>query len=297
MVTADRVIVTERPPLVRGPWTRISWGAILAGVMIALVVQGMLHMLGLSFAAAAFAPEAAVPAFDPGINTAAVIWIASATLLGIFAGGYVAGRLSGSPDPLDGILNGLIVWALGTIIVFLLLTSSASNLFNGVASGLGQGLTLLGGAVEDVAPEVADALDLQQVTLNSIREEVGALETEDGESVSVDVLLSVGQLLREDAESESISETRQVAVNALADQTGLSQAEAEAQIQRWENDFRQISAQADEIAEQAAGDIADAIAVTAGIIFMMLVVGAFAGGAGGYVGAPEPYEEVVAVAT
>lgn len=275
---------------------RISWGAVLGGVVIAIIIQVTMNMLGLAVGAGALEPGTPQPNIGPALGTGFVIWISASTLLGIFAGGWVAGHLAGSPDKTDGLLHGLLTWAVGTFIMLMLLGSSASNVVNGVSNALGQGLGLLGASVADVAPEVAEALELQESTLATIREEVNTLPTEEDASIGVELPIAVAELLRQDADSANATETRDAVVTMLTEQTSLTRPEAEQQVADWETQFQTFVTRAETAAEQAANDIADAIAATAGVLFAVLVIGAFAGGAGGFVGAPEtlPTAEVTA---
>jgi hypothetical protein len=55
-----------------------------------------------------------------------------------------------------------------------------------------------------------------------------------------------------------------------------------------------VAAQASERAEQAAEDIANAVATTAGLTFMVIALGGLAAGAGGFLGAPEVRETLMA---
>lgn len=266
---------------------RISWGAVLAGVVIAIIIQVTMNILGLAVGAGAVDPTAPQPNVGPAIGTGVVIWVSASTLLGIFAGAYVASRLAGSPNTTDGIIHGLLTWAVGTFVIFLLLSSTASNVFNGISTTLGQGMALVGSSVSEVAPQVADALNLQESVLSTIQDEVGSLPTEEGTTIGIELPIAVVELLRQDSESATIDETRQAVITLLTEQTTLTEAEAETQIQEWEAQAQRVSVQAQATAEQAASDLADAIAATAGVLFSILVVGAFAGGSGGYVGTPE----------
>jgi len=280
-------ILTDDAVIAPNQMSRISWGAVIAGVVIAIIIQITMNILGLAVGAGIVDPTAAQPNIGPAFGTGVVIWLASSTLLGIFAGAYVTAHLAGTPNTTDGIIHGLLTWAVGTVIIVLMLGSTASNVFNGISSTLGQGMALVGASITDVAPEVAEALDLQESTLSTIQEEIGALPTEEDTSINLELPIAVIELLRQDSESEGVDETRQAVVTLMAEQTALTEAEAEAQIQQWEARSQTLIAQADETARQAAEDLANAIAATAGVLFSILVVGAFAGGAGGYVGTPE----------
>ncbi|MGH8502507.1 MAG: hypothetical protein ACREVE_08530 [Gammaproteobacteria bacterium] len=134
---------------------RVSWGAIIAGTLVALVVQVLLTLLGLSIGLGVMDPNAETMA-DLGIGAA--VWMVVSTLVSLFFGGFVAGRLAGIPARPDGFLNGLVVWALATLLTLYLATSAVSGAIGGVAGILGQGLQMAGQGVAAVAPEAAEAV-------------------------------------------------------------------------------------------------------------------------------------------
>jgi len=79
---------------------RISWAAVLAGVVVALVVQLLLNMLGIGLGAATLDPAAGNSPAASSLSMGAAIWFAVAGILAALAGGYTAGRLAGAPkDP------------------------------------------------------------------------------------------------------------------------------------------------------------------------------------------------------
>ena len=271
---------------------RISWGAVIAGVLMAIILQIMMNILGLAVGAAIVDPAEAVNPIGPTFSTGAVIWIAASTLIGIFAGGYIAAHLAGNPDETDSVLHGLLTWALGTVVVFLLLSSTASSVISGVSTLVSDGIGLIGASVEDVAPEVVEAFDVRDSVLEAIREEAGTVEGIDNTSVNSQLVIAVTNLVRADVDSENANESRQVATTLLVDEASLTQAEAEATVNDWEQQYRQTVSDAEELAEEAAVNLADALAATSGVLFVILVVGAFAGGAGGFVGRPDIVEAV-----
>lgn len=289
-------IVRDEPGVVvttsAGDSRRVAWGAIFAGVLIAIIVQITLNLLGLAIGSAVIDPADPGNPIGPTFSTGAVIWIAATTLLGIFAGGYVSSYLAGVIDEQDGILHGLLTWALGTVVVFLLLTSTASSVLSGVSSLVSDGIGLIGASVEEVAPEVADAFDVRDSVLEAIREEAGTVEGVERESANSQIVIALTNLVRTDADSDDANESREVVVNLLVDEANLTQAEAEATVNNWEQQYREAVTEAEALAEEAAVNLADALVVTSGILFLTLVVGAFAGGAGGFVGRPEAIVEV-----
>lgn len=295
MVADTREIITTTitPPTIAPPafFRRISWGAVLAGVFIAIIIHITMNMLGLAIGAGALDPDAPTR----GLGSATVIWIAVSILLGLFAGAWVSSRLAGVPDHTDGILHGLLTWAVTSLLIMWFLSSAVSNVFNGITSALSQGIGMIGANVADVAPDVASALNLQSTTFDAIRQEATDLQTADGNAVGIDLPLTVVDFLTT-SDPALQTEARGQLVTLLADQTGMTSQEATAQVERWEAQYQTVSTRVEAITEQAAEDIADGVAATAGIIFLILVLGAFAGGAGGFVGTPEEVE-TVAVAT
>lgn len=132
---------------------RVSWGAIFAGTVVALVVTLLLSLLGIAIGASTVDPlSERVPTQGLGVGSA-IWWIAS-TMIGVFAGGWVAARLAGSPRRNDSILHGIVTWGLATIVTFLLLTTLVGRLIGGAASVVGEGLAA---ATRGVAGAVAEA--------------------------------------------------------------------------------------------------------------------------------------------
>jgi MFS family permease len=154
--------------------SRISWGAIIAGVVVAIILQVAMNMLGLAIGAAALDPGDP-NALAPGFGTATVLWMAASILISLFTGGAVAGYMSGRIGRNEGLWHGLTVWAVTTILALWMLTSAAGSVINGVTNALGQGLGLLGASAAEIVPEVADTAVLQDTLLTSIRDEAGAM--------------------------------------------------------------------------------------------------------------------------
>ncbi len=76
---------------------RISWGAVLAGAALALVIQLVLNLLGIGIGAATLDPGSGDSPSASSLSIGAGIWFAVAGILAALIGGYAAGRLSGKP--------------------------------------------------------------------------------------------------------------------------------------------------------------------------------------------------------
>lgn len=132
---------------------RVSWGAILAGSVVALVTQIMLSLLGLAAGLATVDPATEANPFG-GLAVGTGIWLAISTIISLLIGGYVAARLAGLPRRQDGIWHGIVTWGFVSLLALYLMTSAVGQLFNTATGIVGRGLTLLG----DVAPVLEERI-------------------------------------------------------------------------------------------------------------------------------------------
>ena len=298
-------------------FNRVSLRAIIAGTIVALITMIALTILGLSVGATtldALLDMESDPAFE--MATGAVVWLVATMLISLFLGGWVSGRLAGVPNGTDGALHGLVTFGLVSLLTLWMFTSSAARAVSGAANVVGEGITALTDGVETVAPAAADAVERQEFTLEQIRSEARSLAADTGEpSLQPDALEQqgeeAGEIAGETAEGvltnpanagqeiergierlfnlNAIEDTdRDSVVNLMVTRGGMTEQEARETLQRWEDTYNQATANAEQTIEDATESLAEAIALAAGVMFMALVVGAFAGGAGGFVGAPEP---------
>jgi hypothetical protein len=293
-------------------WRSVSWGAILCGVVIALVVQFAMNLLGLSIGANTINPAYEANPIEPALNTAAVLWIAGSTVLALFAGGWTAGRLSGTTNEMNSVLHGLVTWGLVTLISLLILASAVGGLISGLGRAVGQGLSLVGSGAVQAMPEVADIVARQDETLSVIGNEVRgmvdaarasanqpAAGTTEGGDTPEEVRLQTTQTQFDTLEDlqfnnrlmtflgadETDATARQEIVTMLAERTGLSEDEASARLDQWQQTYIEIRTQAEETAREVGQTVTDALAAVSGVLFAAMVVGAFAAGIGGYAAA------------
>jgi hypothetical protein len=278
-------VVVEREPNRPVAIKRISWGAIIAGVVIAVIVQIAMNILGLSIGAAALDPDAPRNALGPTFSTGAVVWIGVSTMISLFAGGYVASRFSGNPSRGDGMMHGLVVWAVATLFGFLMLWSTASSIISGVSSLVGEGLSLIGMSVAEAAPEVAQAVDMQDMVFTGITEQSARAGVSADAPDNTLLTIAVTNMLRAEPGSEAATTARGNAVTILTG-GGMSDADANALVDAWQQQYTETTAEMQRLTEEATENLADATAVTGGMLFLMMVLGAFAAGSGGVAGRP-----------
>lgn len=134
---------------------RISWGAILAGAVLALVAQLAFSLLGLGLGASAFNPYDDNP--TGGLGPGAALWTLLSVLLSLFTGGYVAGRLAGMPRAQDSMLHGLVTFGLTSLLGFYLLTSGVGRVLGGAGSLVSSVVSSAGRAASNSALGLVDA--------------------------------------------------------------------------------------------------------------------------------------------
>lgn len=150
--------VVQQTTQVIAPRDRVRWGPIWAGLLSALSLWLLANVLALAIGASTVEPGVA----DAG--TAARITGWAPAILGILAflfGGWVAARTAAVRGTGNGILNGFLVWALGTILTLAL-----------AAFGLGQLLGVAGdfaGQVGRLGREAAGSVDPAQFARNQQR--------------------------------------------------------------------------------------------------------------------------------
>ena len=135
--------------------SRISWGAVIAGAVVALAIALMLNALGAGVGATTIDATGRDSPSASSFGIGAAIWLLISNLIGLGVGGYVAARLSGTSDNTDGTLHGLAVWGTTFLISAVLLgnlvsgiastaATGASNLLGGVAQGAGSAVSAVG---------------------------------------------------------------------------------------------------------------------------------------------------------
>jgi hypothetical protein len=111
---------------VRSVGSRVSWGAVLAGSVVAIAVYAALTMLAIALGITTIDAMNR----DTFAVSALVVMIFN-TLVSLFVGGFVASRATAGEDKTEALIYGILVW--GSLFVFTLLTST----------GLGLGLGMM----------------------------------------------------------------------------------------------------------------------------------------------------------
>jgi hypothetical protein len=272
---------------------KVSWGAILAGVVVALVTQLILNMLGIGIGAATLDPSAGA-ADNPsatGLSLGAGIWWTVSGILAALAGGYTAGRLAGKPQESTAGWHGLTTWALTTLVVFYLLTTAVGGLLGGayrtVTSAVGSVAETVGSTAQTAVQEAAPYLSRATDPFSSIEQAVrGATGGNDPAALKDAAVAAVRAAVTGDP--QQAQDARERATQAIARAQNVPVDQARTQVQQYEQEYRQRADQAKQQAAAAADTAAKAVSRGALLSSFALVLGALAGWFGGRLGAVEP---------
>ena len=155
--------VQDEPEVIAGDLlNRISWGAVIAGVALALAADIVFSLLGIAVGVSAINPEQeGEEAPDAGsLSMGGGIWIVSSGILALAMGGWIAGHLAGVPTETDGMMHGVLVWAVTTIVSMFVLSTLAGRIIGGAAGLLKHAMSLMGsvtGATAHLVGETAQA--------------------------------------------------------------------------------------------------------------------------------------------
>lgn len=277
------------------PVRRISWGAIFAGVVVALVFELALGMLGLGIGLGVVRPATEQAPFA-GVGIGAGIWFAISTIIALFAGGWVAGKMAGFPRSATGFLHGMVMWGLVTLLSFYFMTTAIGLLISGVAGVIGQGLSLVATGVQAVAPQAIQQgqQQLQQrgITLDTITQQGRQLLGQGGGAVTEQQNQELSQALQRlfANPQQPSARDRETVVNILVQRTDMSRSDAEARVDQWINQYYQASQTAQQAKESALQTTEQAfgkISAAAIWAFIGMVLGAIAAGIGGALGSPK----------
>jgi len=136
---------------------RISWAAIIAGVILVIAVQLLLSMIGIGVGLGMVDPTAGGTPGAGSFGIGAGVWWLVSSLVALAFGAYAASWLAGLNNRLDGVLHGLVIWGIATLLTFYLLTSAVGGLIGGAFSVVGSGLSAAGSGISSVAPKIAQA--------------------------------------------------------------------------------------------------------------------------------------------
>jgi hypothetical protein len=265
----------------------IAWGAVLAGVVVALVTQLLLNMLGLGIGIATFDPGTGDNPSAASLSIGAGIWWTLSGIIASLVGGYAAGRLSGRPKEATAAWHGLTAWAFTTLVIFYLLSSTVGGVLGGVYNTVSGALGGMGrtaaASMAAAAPAVAQVTDPFSAIEGSVRDATGGNDPAALRDTAVTAVRAA--LTGDQAQAE---QARERAAQAIARAQNIPVEEAQRQVAGYEQQYRQAVDQARQQAIEAADAAARVVSRGALFGFFALALGALAAWFGGRAGAVYP---------
>jgi ElaB/YqjD/DUF883 family membrane-anchored ribosome-binding protein len=273
---------------------RISWGAIIAGISVVLVLQLLLTLLGLAVGASTIDPAAADTPQPSTVGMGAGIWWVVSTSISVFAGAWVAGRLAGMPTRVDGMLHGVVTWAAATLLAFYLLTTTVGSLIGGAFGALGTVAQTVGqstqsqaqGAMlvlpDEIRTQAERLFERAPAAAGQVQQQTNQAVQAAGGGTMLDAVQRVIRGVQEGASPQD----RDAAVNVIAQQAGIPREQAQQRLDQFQEAYRTYSAQAAEQARQAADAAAQTVSQVSFWSVVALVIGAVLAGLGGSLGTP-----------
>jgi hypothetical protein len=255
---------------------RVSWGAVFAGAALALVTQLIINMIGIGIGMATLDPGTADNPSAANFSITAAIWWLISGIIAAFVGGYAAGRLAGKPRESTAGWHGLVAWAATTLVVVYLLTSAVGSLVGGTFRTL---TTTMGGVATAITQPVGNNANsafagIEQAIRNVTGGDTGAAR--DAAVTAVRALLT--------GDPAQATQAREEAAQAIATAQNIPIDQARAQVQQYEQQYRQAVGNVTEAADTATSAISWGALLSA----LALILGALAAWFGGRAGAVDP---------
>ncbi|CCM79491.1 hypothetical protein [Rhizobium mesoamericanum] len=262
---------------------KISWGAVFAGVILALSTQFLLNLLGVGIGAAVLDPATSD---NPAASTFSIVgglWFVAAGIVAAYIGGYVASRLSGRPDKFTGGFHGVTAWGVTTLVVLYMLTTSVGALVGGAFSGLSSvvgGVSQTAASVASTAaPSIAAATDPMGNIERQIRDATGGNDPQALQNAAIAAMRAVVS-----GDQSKIDEAKTRAADALAKAQNIPVEQARAKVDEYQKSYSATVDEAKRKAIDAAQKTATVVSRGALLGFAALVLGALAGWFGGVAG-------------
>ena len=231
---------------------RIKWSAIFAGMVVGLATQMMLTLLGLAIGA--WSMDLRESQSMTGVPIGAGIWTGISMLISAFVGGYVAARMAGAYNRMDGVYHGATVWGITWLVFAWLTTTALSFMIGGVFSTLGTAIQSVGQGVGTAASKLAATTNLN-LSVADIRKQVESVLTATGKQE-----LQPGQI-KQDAgavtdKAQGGQPLNQVTDSALSElQQKLTALDRDAAINVMVNKLGMTRPQAEQVAQSTIGVI------------------------------------------
>ena len=142
---APEVGIYEVGPAAIQPFLRSMWGAILAGTVVALALHVTLDLLGagVGFGLIPKESDATNEATVRDFAVGAGVWWLATTVISVFAGALVGGKLLRMARNDMGALQGLATWAVSTVVWIAAMTTVMGGVLAGTMGAMDDSMAVV----------------------------------------------------------------------------------------------------------------------------------------------------------
>jgi hypothetical protein len=268
----EEIIEEVETPIIR-EGVKVSWGAIVAGLVVTLGTWALLTVLGLALGLSQADPNTPGSLRSAGMVTG--VWSLIVPFIALLFGGMVAARTAGVLSRPIGAIHGVVLWGLATIASIALVGYVVRGAVNAAISA---GATLTG-----AASDVATSRGVRQANPISAEDLVGPinqrLRAEGKPPVSPAELEGTMRDIAQTAVREGRVD-RDLILSAVTANTRLSPTDAQELATRIEQKIEQQRAELGQDAEQGAARVADRTGKAMWWVFFGMLIGLGASVAG-----------------
>lgn len=249
----------------------ISWRSVAAGVVVALSVSVILHLVGSFIGFGTIDPATGDTPSLAAFSIWTAIWYVLTAIVSAFAGGWVAAYLSNRFYGNLGAWHGVVTWAVSSLVVVYLVSMAAGALVSGTLTAVGKAAQT---AAVAAAPAVAGANPL-----DSLDAQVRAYSGNDARALADVATSNIRRLIN--GQPADADQLRAQAVTAAMRANNMTEEQARAYVAQLEQEYRAAAERVKAKAAEAAEATAKAISRISIIAALTLIFGALAGWMGG----------------
>jgi hypothetical protein len=228
-----------------------------------------------------------------GLGTGALIWWVISNLIAVFAGAFMAAKLTNVRYKSSGMYHGILAWSLYTLVSFWIMTTTVGGIVSGVGGVVSKSVSSLGSGVSELAqaPGQGDESRINQMiqdalTRNNAPGDTAAKEFNINMLAVIQDVVFVNGEIRQDVERSDVE--RSIARNSTLSQQDVQEATnvVMREYEKIKQDWPRIKAEAQQKAQEAASAASKAAIWS----FVALLLGVITAAIGGRVGKPNLYE-------
>ena len=269
-------------PLRESTRSAVSWGAVIAGAVIgaALTITLITGGSGLGFLSVSPWQNDGISGTSLAIGT--IVWLLVTQIIAYGISGYVTGRLRTKWTDVQrdevyfrDTAHGFLVWALSSIVGFVLLGSIAASMVSGTAqAGASIGAASAGAASATAGSALLNSdegFSLDYYTDTMLRS--NKLNQTDRQQVNRKEVSTI--LTRSLVRGELAAKDKEYLISVIAQRAEISEAEARARLQEVTDEAKQAFDKFETQARETADEARKAAAIFALWAFASLLLGAF----------------------